>query len=115
MEIDLDYADYKTINAHKGFTIGFNSDVIPINSLEVEFLEKFKIYLSKAKGILIKSEINENNDLLTINEIMKKVNNIIDNDTDVIFNIEIDNNLLIEECRFHILITGLNTIKEENE
>jgi cell division GTPase FtsZ len=110
MEIDLDYADYKTINAHKGFTIGFNSNIVPINNLEVELLQRLKTHLEKAKGVLIKYTINEDKNLLDISAIMEKLNNIIDNDTEIIFGTEIDNNLKIEECRFHILITGLETI-----
>jgi len=110
MEIDLDYADYKTINAHKGFTVGFNSDIIPINNLEVELLQRFKKYLAKAKGVLIKYTISEDENLLEISAIMEKLNNIVDNDAEIIFGTETDNNLKIEEYRFYILITGLETI-----
>ena len=110
MEINLDYADYKTINCHKGYTIGFNSDILPINDLEVELLQRFKKHLAKAKGVLIKYTISEDKNLLDISTIMEKLNNIIDNDVEIIFATEVDNNLKIEECRFHILIAGLETI-----
>jgi len=110
MEIDLDYTDYKTINAHKGFTIGFNSDILLINDLEVELLQRFKKHLAKAKGVLIKYTISEDKNLLDISVVMEKLNNIIDNNAEIIFGTETDNNLKIEECRFHILITGLETI-----
>ena len=33
--IDLDYADYKTIKEHKGFCIGYNSEVVLIKNLDV--------------------------------------------------------------------------------
>lgn len=110
MQIDLDYADYKTINAHKGFTVGFNSDIIQVNNLEMELLKKCEKYLTKAKGVLIKFTINKDTSIVDIRALMEKLNNVIKEDAEIIFGTEIDINLKTEECRFHILLTGLETI-----
>ncbi len=75
-KLNLDYADYKTINAHKGFTIGFNSDVVLVNDLEVELLKKIKNYLEKAKGVLVIYSINKDKNISDIITIMEKLNNI---------------------------------------
>ncbi len=110
MGIDIDYADYKTINRHNGYTIGFNSDVVLVNDLEVELLKKFKNYLEKAKGILVTYSIKEDKNLFDISAIMEKLSDITNSDSEIIFGTEIDNNLKINECRFHIYITGLESI-----
>ncbi len=107
MGIDLDYADYETINKHSGYCIGFNSEIVLINNLEIEIIQRFEKDFNKAEGILIKYSINKNQSLLEISNIMEKINNIIDFDAEVIFGTEIDVDMNIEECKFHILITGL--------
>ena len=110
MEIALSYADYKIINAHQGYSIGFNSDTVKIYNLELELLQRFEKHLCKAKGILINFIINENKSLSDISNTMAKINNFIINDTDIIIGTETNNSINLEECEFEILITGLETI-----
>ena len=62
------------------------------------------------KGVLVIYSINKDKNISDIITIMEKLNNITDNDADIIFGTEIDNNLKIEECKFNILITGLEII-----
>ena len=38
---------------------------------------------------------------------MEKVNDIINNEADIICSVKTDNKLTIDECKFHILIIGL--------
>jgi len=106
MVIALNYADYKIINAHQGYSVGFNSDIVEVKNLEVELLQRFEKQLTKSKGILINFVINEDNSLSDIKSTMGKINNFIDNDTDIIFGTETDNSIKIKECKFEILITG---------
>ena len=108
MEIDLNYADWKTINEHKGYSIGFNSELVSIDNLEIELFNKLKKYIKQAKGILIKFYINQNQDLIEISNIMEKIND--NTDADMIFGTEIDSHIKIDECRFHVQITGLEKI-----
>jgi len=109
MEIDLSYADYKAINAHQGYSIGFNSGIVKINNLEIELLQRLEKCLRKSKGILINFIINEKESLHNISNTVVKINdiNINNNDTDIIFGSETNNSINIEECKFEILITGL--------
>jgi len=111
--IDLDYADYKTINKHKGYCIGFNSEIVLIDTLEVELLNKFKKHFHYAKGILIKYSLNENQSLCDIKNIMGKIDDNIKNSTpsvDIILGTEDDSSVKLGECKFQIIITGLEKL-----
>jgi len=110
MGIALSYADYKTINAHQGYSLGFNSDIMKINNLEVELLQKFEKHLCKSKGVLINFIINENKSLSDISSAIVKINHFINNDTNIIVGTETNSSINTEECKFEILITGLETI-----
>lgn len=107
---DVSYADYKSINAHQGYSIGFNSDIVKINDLEVELLQRFEKHLCKAKGILMNFAINGDENLHDITDTVIKINNFNNNYPDIIFASETDNSIKMEECKFEILITGLETI-----
>ena len=108
--IDIDSADRKTINAHKGYTVGFNSEMIPISILDTELVDRFKNHLSKAKGILIYFTLNEDQSLHSIGDVMEQIHDIISSDTDIIFSTETEVDIELDKCRFNILLTGLEKI-----
>jgi hypothetical protein len=53
--INIDNADRKVINVHTGYMVGFNSEIIALNNLHAELVDRFKDYLAVAKGVLVSS------------------------------------------------------------
>lgn len=106
----ISYTDYKTVNEHKGHTVGFNSEVILVDDLEKELIERFRSYLPYSKGLLIKYLINEDQCLLPIADITEKVHELVPSECEIVFGTEVDSKLKLNECRFNIQITGLDKI-----
>ncbi|MFA7084284.1 MAG: hypothetical protein WC141_07105 [Arcobacteraceae bacterium] len=108
--IEINNADRKTINEHKGYIIGFNSDVVAIGNMNIELLNRFKDYFSQAKGILVKFSINKKQNIFEINEVMMQLSDIANNDADIIFGTEINKNIELGKCKFHVDITGIEEV-----
>lgn len=109
-DIAIDEADRKTINAHKGYSIGFNSEVIAIREMEDELINRFQDYLPLAKAILIIFDINEDQTMFDIGDVMELLNNRLNQDCEIIFGTQCDENIELGKCRFHIEITGLDKL-----
>ncbi|MGB5792135.1 hypothetical protein [Poseidonibacter sp.] len=102
--------DYKQINQHSGYSIGFNSEVIFLKNLDTEIIERLNDYLPQAKGALIKFLINKEQSMLSINDTMEKLTNSINSECEIIFGTEIKEDIKLDECKFNIYITGLGKI-----
>lgn len=109
--LEIDYKgigiDSKIMSKSIGYTISFTSPVI---SLHQNNIERFKIYLDKAKTIFISYFINENQDLTSLSKIIEGINTFSSNKTEIIFSTEIDEDIGLGECKYLVVITGLNEI-----
>ena len=107
-EIDSDMADYKTINAHDGCSIGFNNKYIKIDKLHINIIEKFKSQLINAKGVLINFTANPSKlEILEISKLMESLKSIIDIDCELISSHMENNSMIDNEIMVSLLITGL--------
>ncbi len=112
MDIDIDTDDYKRIFRHTGGIVGFNSDVVLLADIEVELAQKFADDLTKAKAVLIdwttSPQANSKRGL-NIHKTMTKIHDIVDGTTEVIFGSNTDTTLKSSECRYHMILTGIET------
>lgn len=107
---EIDNEDIKTINSHKDYTVGFNSEMITFSTLDAELIGRFKNHIPKAKGILINFTLNENQSLLSVSDLMEQIENIASSDAEIIFGTKVDENTELDKCKFTVLLTGLERI-----
>uniref|UniRef100_UPI00404823BF hypothetical protein n=1 Tax=Aliarcobacter sp. TaxID=2321116 RepID=UPI00404823BF len=104
-KIIMDLEDYKTILAHNGKIDGIVG-VCKINEFNNN-LASIKSSILKAKGIIIKFGIHENQSLFIISNYVSEIHDLTSIDTDIIFGTEhiddINENLL----RYEIIVTGI--------
>ena len=110
VNINTDYADYKCVNRHNGYTVGMNNDNIKFNELEKKIVDRFQIQLTNAKGLLIVFIIKDDTNIDFINHCMEKIGDIMPESSDIILGIEYENNRIIDEVQVNFLITGLENI-----
>ncbi len=113
-KMDIDIDDYKRINRHTGRIVGFNSDVVLLDDMEVELLQKFANDFTKAKAVLIDWTISSQTNSergLSIHKTMTKIHDIVDDTTEVIFGSNTDTTLKSSECRYHMILTGIKEQK----
>lgn len=63
--------------------------------------------LSKSKGVLINFKINNEQSALIINDLMSKIHNLTNEDTEIVFSTEQTDNIEKDEMVFQLVITGL--------
>lgn len=105
-DINLDFADYKTILSHKGKIVGI-VDSCNINRLCENLDDSIKNSMSKAKGILINFTLHVEQTLFVINDMMSSIHDYANEDAEIIFSTEqrLDNKKDI--VNYQIIITGL--------
>ena len=108
--INIDYEDYKTIDNHIGYKVGINSPIIAFEKLEEYILSTFKKYLKDANGIMIQFIISEDTSMFKINNFMESFAKYVNSECDIIFSIDTDENLRVEELKVRLMIAGLEKI-----
>ena len=105
-DININFADYKTILSHRGKIIGV-IDSCNINKL-YEYLDVYiKDSMSKAKGILINFIIHKEQTLFVINDILSSIQDNANEEAEIIFSTKetLDNEK--DVVSYQIIITGL--------
>lgn len=105
-DINLDIADYKTIFSHKGKVIGLIGNC-KIDDFIKSFDETLKDSLPNAKGILINFFVHKEQSLFKINSCVGEIVDLSSMECDIIWGMEIDNSIDLENVKYEIIITGL--------
>ncbi len=120
-DINVDFADVKTIMQHRGMALmgigkgkGENAarDAIE-NAIKSPLLDE--VSLESAKGIMIHWTFNKNLSLFAVTEIMENINDTIDTNADIIFGTTTDDNLATDEVKITIVATGFVEAQIPNE
>jgi cell division protein FtsZ len=118
-DINVDFADVKTIMQHRGMALmgigkgkGENAarDAIE-NAIKSPLLDE--VSLESAKGIMIHWTFNKNLSLFSVTEIMENINDTIDTNADIIFGTTTDDSLAKDEVKITIVATGFETQAED--
>lgn len=118
-DINVDFADVKTIMQNRGMALmgigkgkGENAvhDALQ-NAIKSPLLDE--VSLESAKGIMIHWTFNKNLSLFAITEIMENINDTIDTNADIIFGTTTDDNLAKDEVKITIIATGFETFEKE--
>ena len=118
-DINMDFADVKTIMQHKGMALmgigrakGEDAAVRALeDAIESPLLDK--VSLSGAKGILIHFNIHPQISLFAINNVMEKIHETIDSNAEIIFGTTSDKNLEKDEVKITIVATGFESTNSE--
>jgi len=120
-DINVDFADVKTIMQHKGIAlmgIGKASGENAANrALELAIKSPLldEISLSNAKGIMIHWTINPNVSLFSIGDVMDNIHDTLVGNPEIIFGTTTDDNLAVDEIKITIVATGFDSPEEEIE
>ncbi|MBS9782220.1 MAG: hypothetical protein KGV43_00245 [Arcobacter sp.] len=104
--IGIDYADYKTVLAHKGKISGVVKECKAdkfFDSLD----EDLKVSLKKAKGLIIEFKVNVSQNLFCITDIMGEITDLVSSDAEIIFGTEKSNDLGDGMMSYSLFLTGL--------
>jgi cell division protein FtsZ len=119
-DINVDFADVRTILQHRGMALmgigkgkGENAahDALQ-NAIKSPLLND--VSLESAKGIMIHWTFNKKLSLFAITDIMENINETIDTNADVIFGTTTDDNLAVDEVKITIIATGFDIVENEN-
>ncbi len=118
-DINVDFADVKTIMQHRGMALmgigkgkGENAARIALeNAIKSPLLDE--VSLESAKGIMIHWTFNKNLTLFSVTEIMNNINDTIDTNADIIFGTTTDDNLAVDEVKITIVATGFESQAED--
>jgi len=120
-DINVDFADVKTIMQHKGMAImgigKAKGDDAAMDALELAIKSPLldEISLSGAKGIMIHWTINPNVSMFAIGDVMENINDALYGNPDIIFGTTTDENLAIDEIKITIVATGFESADEREE
>lgn len=104
--LDIDYADYKAINSHDGYSVGFNNLLVEKEEFENTFITQWIKYLKYAKGVIINFKI-PSDDMEDITYVLNTIDKYTNEECDVIFGTEIDKNIENSTMIISLQITGL--------
>ena len=117
-DINVDFADVKTIMQHKGIALmgigkakGDNAANEALESaIKSPLLDE--ISLSGAKGIMIHWTINPDVSMFAIGDVMENINDTVEGNPEIIFGTTTDDNLAIDEIKITIVATGFESPEE---
>ena len=120
-DINMDFADVKTIMQHKGMALmgigkakGDDAATKALeNAIDSPLLDKMS--LSGAKGILIHFNIHPQVSLFAINNVMGRIHDTIDSNAEIIFGTTSDASLEKDEVKITIVATGFESAKHNHE
>jgi cell division protein FtsZ len=120
-DINVDFADVKTIMQHKGIALmgigKANGDNAANRALELAIKSPLldEISLSNAKGIMIHWTINPDVSMFAISDVMENIHDTLIGNPEIIFGTTTDENLAIDEIKITIVATGFDAQEEEEE
>lgn len=105
-EINLDFTDFETILSHQGKIEWFVGSCRASEFMS-SLSENLKLSLKNAKGVLIEFEQHSDASLTIISSLMEQFDDLIGEDSDVIFSTKQNNILENEAIKFKIIATGI--------
>tara|TARA_B110000046_G_scaffold185253_1_gene226208 strand:- start:309 stop:1454 length:1146 start_codon:yes stop_codon:yes gene_type:complete len=118
-DINVDFADVKTIMQHKGIALMGIGKAVGDNAasraLELAIKSPLldEISLSNAKGIMIHWTVNPYVSMFAIGDVMENIHDTLTGNPDIIFGTTTDENQAVDEIKITIVATGFDT-QEEN-
>ncbi|MEA3497727.1 MAG: cell division protein FtsZ [Campylobacterota bacterium] len=118
-DINVDFADVKTIMQHKGIALmgigKSKGDNAANKALELAIKSPLldEISLSGAKGIMIHWTTNPNVSMFAISDVMEDINDILTGNPEIIFGTTSDENMDIDEIKITIVATGFESTEIE--
>lgn len=118
-DINVDFADVKTIMQHKGIALmgigKAKGDDAANRALELAIKSPLldEISLSNAKGIMIHWTVNPDVSMFAIGDVMENIHDTLVGNPEIIFGTTTDENLAIDEIKITIVATGFDTPEEE--
>jgi len=120
-DINVDFADVKTIMQHKGIALmgigKAKGDDAANRALELAIKSPLldEISLSNAKGIMIHWTVNPDVSMFAIGDVMENIHDTLIGNPEIIFGTTTDENLSIDEIKITIVATGFDTPEEAFE
>ena len=117
-DINVDFADVKTIMQHKGIALmgigKAKGDDAANRALELAIKSPLldEISLSNAKGIMIHWTVNPDVSMFAIGDVMENIHDTLIGNPEIIFGTTTDENLAIDEIKITIVATGFDTPEE---
>ncbi|MGB3752040.1 MAG: cell division protein FtsZ [Arcobacteraceae bacterium] len=114
-DINVDFADVKTIMQHKGVALmgigKATGDDAAQKALELAIKSPLldEISLSNAKGIMIHWTVNPDVSMFAIGDVMENIHDTLVGNPEIIFGTTTDENLAIDEIKITIVATGFET------
>jgi len=117
-DINVDFADVKTIMQHKGIALmgigKAKGDDAANKALDLAIKSPLldEISLSNAKGIMIHWTVNPDVSMFAIGDVMENIHDTLIGNPEIIFGTTTDENLAIDEIKITIVATGFDTPEE---
>jgi len=114
-DINVDFADVKTIMQHKGIALmgigKAKGDNSAQEALELAIKSPLldEVSLASAKGIMIHWTTNPNVSMFAISDVMENINEMVEGNPEIIFGTTTDNNLDVDEIKITIVATGFES------
>ncbi len=120
-DINVDFADVKTIMQHKGIALmgigKAKGDNAATEALQLAVKSPLldEISLSGAKGIMIHWTINPNVSMFAIGDVMENINDSVEGNPEIIFGTTTDETLAVDEIKITIVATGFEATDHDDE
>ena len=120
-DINVDFADVKTIMQHRGIALMGIGKAKGDNAAEDALQQAIKsplldeIALDGAKGIMIHWTVNPNVSMFAIGDVMENIHESLIGTPDIIMGTTTDENLAVDEVKITIVATGFASQNEEPE
>ena len=120
-DINVDFADVKTIMQHRGIALMGIGKAKGDNAAEDALQQAIKsplldeIALDGAKGIMIHWTVNPNVSMFAIGDVMENIHESLIGTPDIIMGTTTDENLAVDEIKITIVATGFESQNEEPE
>ena len=120
-DINVDFADVKTIMQHKGIALMGIGKAKGDNAAHEALEQAIKsplldeISLSGAQGIMIHWTTNSNVSMFAISDVMEEISDILTGNPEIIFGTTTNDNMDIDEIKITIVATGFDSIDEKDE
>jgi cell division protein FtsZ len=117
-DINVDFADVKTIMQHKGIALmgigKAKGDNAATEALEAAVKSPLldEISLSGAKGIMIHWTTNPNVSMFAVGDVMNNIHDSLLGTPDIIFGTTTNDNMAVDEIKITIVATGFETPEE---
>lgn len=105
--IGIDMFDICSILNYQGKILG-TSSITTIDNLYEDILDNIpKSKFKNSKVVLFIFFNNDKTSLVPISDVMSKFNELLSKDQDVLFDLKSDNDLMVDEVSYRLIITGI--------